>query len=264
VFTPKRLIDFDAIWVSDKLAACPENIIPEYTWLYGIADSQGSFELTNLRAVWAKAYAGVRPHYTLSDLGYCLQVFHNVGLLFIWEVDGKRYGHWTGSTKKGRLPAPTHKNRFQRFAPEVPQNKLFDYKIKAMAGGTQGTIQNGFAFGLPLPLVKDSLSLTKSQDTESEPPSPSEGERDRHEEKTTARPRNQKLALSGTEESAVHAAAKYAAAERTARQVRNGLGRPDVTGNSGNGVSSHSKEMGLRATDARRAAGHRGDDEGGD
>src|SRR5574337_1114273 len=54
---PKRVIDFEAMWASDKLAACAVWARREYAWLYGLADCSGSFELSNLRVVWGK----VRP-----------------------------------------------------------------------------------------------------------------------------------------------------------------------------------------------------------
>ena len=54
---PKRVIDFDALWASDKLAACARWAQAEYAWLYGLADASGSFELTNLRVIWGRAAA---------------------------------------------------------------------------------------------------------------------------------------------------------------------------------------------------------------
>ncbi len=36
---PKRVIDFDAMWASDKLAACADWAQAEYAWLYGLADA---------------------------------------------------------------------------------------------------------------------------------------------------------------------------------------------------------------------------------
>src|SRR4029077_1650008 len=44
---PKRVLDFDAMWGSDKLAACAPWAQAEYAWLYGLADASGCFEVTN-------------------------------------------------------------------------------------------------------------------------------------------------------------------------------------------------------------------------
>ncbi len=38
---PKRVLDFDALWASDKLAACADWAQAEYAWLYGLADASG-------------------------------------------------------------------------------------------------------------------------------------------------------------------------------------------------------------------------------
>ena len=54
---PKRVLDFDAMWAYDKIAACAEWAKAEYAWIYGLADANGSFELTNLRVLWCKVSA---------------------------------------------------------------------------------------------------------------------------------------------------------------------------------------------------------------
>jgi hypothetical protein len=51
---PKRVIDFDAMWASDKIAACAEWAQAEYAWLYGLADCAGCFECTSLRVIWGR------------------------------------------------------------------------------------------------------------------------------------------------------------------------------------------------------------------
>src|SRR5579864_1929269 len=62
---PKRVIDFDAMWGSDKLAACAEWAQAEYAWLYGLADASGCFELTNLRVIWGRV-AAIRRNLSLN------------------------------------------------------------------------------------------------------------------------------------------------------------------------------------------------------
>jgi hypothetical protein len=42
---PKRVLDFDAMWGSDKLACCADWAQAEYAWLYGLADASGCFEI---------------------------------------------------------------------------------------------------------------------------------------------------------------------------------------------------------------------------
>jgi len=125
---PKRVIDFDAMWAADKIAACAEWAQPEYAWCYGMADANGSFELTNLRVLFGRV-AAVRKNLSIERFEQCIDEWHEKGLLFIWPQDGKRYGHWTGSDKPGRLPRESR--RTPRYgpilAPPVPKEELKAY-----------------------------------------------------------------------------------------------------------------------------------------
>jgi hypothetical protein len=132
---PKRVIDFDAIWASDKIAACAEWAQAEYAWLYGLADCCGCFELTNLRVIWGRV-AAVRRNLSLERLEQVFDEFHDKGLLFRWNENGKRYGHWTGSDVPGRLPPPSWRNRLERLAPPVPAEQLAKY-----LGGDAGRLK---------------------------------------------------------------------------------------------------------------------------
>jgi hypothetical protein len=123
---PKRVLDFDALWASDKIAALPGWAQAEYAWLYGLADASGSFELTNLRVIWGRV-AAIRKDLTLERLEELFQEFIARGLLFTWEAGGKRYGHWTGSDVPGRLPPPSWRARLERLAPPVPKRELAAY-----------------------------------------------------------------------------------------------------------------------------------------
>jgi len=120
------VIDFDAMWASDKIAACAEWAQAEYAWLYGLADCAGCFELTNIRVIWGRV-AAIRKNLSLERLEQVLDEFHTHGLLFIWHENGKRYGHWTGSDVPGRLPPPSWRNRLERLAPPVPGEQLAKY-----------------------------------------------------------------------------------------------------------------------------------------
>jgi hypothetical protein len=130
---PKRVIDFDAMWGSDKLAACAEWAQGEYAWLYGLADASGCFELTNLRVIWGRV-AAIRRNLSLERLEQVFHEFQNKGLLFVWEVNGKRYGHWTGSDVPGRLPPPSWRMRLERLAPPVPKQQLAEFTSRFSRG----------------------------------------------------------------------------------------------------------------------------------
>jgi hypothetical protein len=130
---PKRVIDFDAMWGSDKLASCAAWAQAEYAWLYGLADACGCFEITNLRVIWGRV-AAIRGNLTLERLQQVFDEFQDKGLLFVWECDGKRYAHWTGSDVPGRLPAPSWRMRLERFAPPVPKQQLEKYMTRFARG----------------------------------------------------------------------------------------------------------------------------------
>jgi hypothetical protein len=130
---PKRVIDFDAMWGSDKLAACAAWAQAEYAWLYGLADASGCFELTNLRVIWGRV-AAIRANLTIERLEQVFAEFQEKGLLFVWEHEGKRYAHWTGSDVPGRLPPPSWRMRLEKFAPPVPKQRLAEYMAKFARG----------------------------------------------------------------------------------------------------------------------------------
>ena len=139
---PKRVIDFDAMWGSDKLASCAEWAQAEYAWLYGLADASGCFELTNLRVIWGRV-AAVRRNLTIERLEQVFGEFQDKGLLFVWEQDGKRYGHWTGSDVPGRLPPPSWRMRLERLAPPVPKQQFAEY-VSRFARGRASLPGGGF------------------------------------------------------------------------------------------------------------------------
>jgi hypothetical protein len=134
---PKRVLDFDAMWASDKLAACAEWAQVEYAWFYGLADCNGCFELTNIRVIWGRV-AAVRKNLSLERVAQVFDEFHDKGLLFRWSDGGKRYGHWTGSDVPGRLPPPSWRNRLERLAPPVPRAALEGYVAAFRRSEKQG------------------------------------------------------------------------------------------------------------------------------
>lgn len=135
---PKRVLDFDALWASDKLASCAEWAQSEYAWLYGLADASGSFEMTNLRVIWGRV-AAIRKNLTLERLQEIFDEFIARGLLFTWDENGKRYGHWTGSDIPGRLPAPSWRARLEKLAPPVPPEALAVYSAR-FGGSKEGIV----------------------------------------------------------------------------------------------------------------------------
>ena len=93
---PKRVIDFDAMWASDKLAACAEWAQAEYAWLYGLADASGCFEVTNLRVIWGRV-AAIRRDLTIERLEKVFAEFQDKGLLFVWDTKASDTGTGRGA-----------------------------------------------------------------------------------------------------------------------------------------------------------------------
>lgn len=124
---PSRMIDFDALWTSDKLASCKEAFRVEYVWLYGLADANGCFEI-NVRSIHSRV-SSIRPKLSMNRITAILEEFHQKGLLFIWNAD-KTYGYWTGSNKKGRLPKESERHRFKRLTQPVPTEELAKYESR--------------------------------------------------------------------------------------------------------------------------------------
>jgi hypothetical protein len=144
---PKRVLDFDALWASDKLASCAEWAQSEYAWLYGLADASGSFEMTNLRVIWGRV-AAIRKNLTIERLQEIFDEFIARGLLFTWEENGKRYGHWTGSDVPGRLPAPSWRARLEKLAPPVPRDGLAAYSA-GFGGSKEDIVARAGARAIP-------------------------------------------------------------------------------------------------------------------
>jgi hypothetical protein len=153
---PKRILDGEALWGSTKLSRCPEWMIPEYAWLYPLCDGNGSFEI-NLKVIHGKV-SPIRPHFSVDDLQNILREFHRHGLLFVWEEGAKRYGHWTGSERPGRLPPPSERPRYQLFAPKVPKDLLEKYLHEYRGkGSTSVGVGVGFGFGMVLEGASEGL-----------------------------------------------------------------------------------------------------------
>jgi hypothetical protein len=182
---PKRVIDGDAIWGSNRLTTVPPSAQREYPWLYPLADSNGSFEITNLRTIWGKVYINRPDVPDVQNLDAILRDYNNRGLLFIWEQGGKRYAHWTNSHKPGRLPpksrrAIRHENLLAPIVPTAELEKYTSYFTeqssdasgKATLGLPSGYPPAAKALALALALVKDKNTLSESQ----EPGTGDEGE----------------------------------------------------------------------------------------
>lgn len=125
---PKRIIDGEAMWASEKIRALPAWAKAEFAWLLPLAMANGVFEC-DFRRIWATCYAYGRPEMSMEQLVEVFHSFSAVGLLFRWrESDGKEWGHWVGISKIGRLPPQSRIYRkHETCGPEPPKKLLLEF-----------------------------------------------------------------------------------------------------------------------------------------
>lgn len=148
---PARIIDFEALWFSEKLARCEEKNRVEYAWFYGLADANGSFEM-NLVAIHAKVSA-IRSRMTIRRIKDIFADFETHGLVFTWQQNGKCWAHFTKSDVPGRLPAISTRHRYKLFAPNVPAKELTEFTSRCCHDyimTTSANIRTGVGVGVEL------------------------------------------------------------------------------------------------------------------
>ena len=137
---PKRIVDGEGIWKSDKIAQIePARFRAEFANLLPLALSNGSFEC-NARSIWATCYGYNRPDVTPEDVVAILDEFERVKLLFRWTVAGKAWGFWVGIDRPGRLPSPARqRERHEKTGEIVPQDQLHEF-LREPTGNQQDSI----------------------------------------------------------------------------------------------------------------------------
>ena len=103
---PKRIIDGEAVWTSNKLERIPQRFRSEYAWILPLAQANGCFECSP-KLVWSKCYSGIREDWTKDDVAKMLDEFGKAKLLFRWKVGENTFGFFIGAQKEGRLPPPS-------------------------------------------------------------------------------------------------------------------------------------------------------------
>lgn len=109
---PKRMVDGDALWVSEKLEQVPVEYRGDYAWLLPLAQVNGCFECSP-SVVWRECYAARRPDRTIEATAAILTAFESAKMLFRWTVDGKTYGFFPGVQKEGRLPSASERGKYR-------------------------------------------------------------------------------------------------------------------------------------------------------
>ncbi len=172
---PKRVLDGEAVWSSDKLAAVePKWMRAEFANLVPLALANGVFEVSS-RKVWSKVYGYNRPEISVGDVDAILKEFERVGLLFRWTEGNKEWGYWIGIEKPGRLPpASRTERRPETLGPDPPKEKLEKYRREGggypagshrVASGYPGSGSgSGSGLGAGASFAGRKLRLTKTDD----------------------------------------------------------------------------------------------------
>ncbi len=154
---PKRVIDGEGLWRSDKIASIePAWIRPEFANLVPLARANGSFEC-NMRLVYTQVYAYNRPEVTIEMVAQILAELQRVKLLFRWtDAGGKSWGYWIGINQPGRLPSPSRVDRKHEQLGAVPPTEALRKFLGMETTGeplashsvTNGEVGFGFGSGL--------------------------------------------------------------------------------------------------------------------
>lgn len=166
---PKRVVDGDALWRSDKLAQVePIWMRAEYANLVPLAHANGSFE-AGTRRIWSNVYSYNRPEITLEKVEALLDEFERVRLLFRWEDStAKRWGYWVGIDKTGRLPSKSRlEKKHETLGATPPDDKLNAFlnsagQPMASHSSTNGEVGFGFGFGFGSGFGSNTLSEDKT------------------------------------------------------------------------------------------------------
>lgn len=113
---PKRVIDGEGVWKSEKLKHLDISVRSEYSNILPIATSNGVFEC-DPALVWSAVYSFNRPEITREITEQILEEFASGGLLYRWIVDGKTWGYFVGIDKPGRLPGPSRAGIHEKAGP---------------------------------------------------------------------------------------------------------------------------------------------------
>ena len=142
---PKRLLDGDRLWRSDKLKRVqPASFRAEYANMLPLALADGTFEC-NPDRVWYEVYAYNRPDVCTENVQKILDEFERVKLLFRWQdSDGKTWGFWTGIEKT--LPTPERIGQCRyKVGQTVPKQQLAEFLGSAPCSTVQQCSSDGVA-----------------------------------------------------------------------------------------------------------------------
>lgn len=160
---PKRLIDGEDMWMSDKLLNVPVEFRAEYAFLRPLAEANGVFEL-NARKIWRTAYCYLRPEITPEIVHLILAAFKRAGLLESGDYDGKTWGWWVGIERD--LPSESSLKRGDYKLRGIPDAGQFLVDHKPIPCGSD--VDHNAIPGTPMGTTRAVLELVLDSDLELE------------------------------------------------------------------------------------------------
>lgn len=116
---PKRVVDGEALWLSEKVKSLPPQYRMHYANWIPLAEANGVFE-ANPERIQARLYAFLMPNITIRQVKNILSLMIAAGLVQVWEEGGKTWGYFIGIEKAGRLPSLKHLDRYSSLPPAPP------------------------------------------------------------------------------------------------------------------------------------------------
>lgn len=122
----KRMVDYGALWNSDKVRQLEPRHQSEVAYLFGLANEFGKFEC-DARSIWAQAYSRNRVDWSVDDVAALLDDFARVKLLFRWTAaGGKVWAFFVGTHKPSRLLPPSKRENAPR-GPKIPRDAFCEF-----------------------------------------------------------------------------------------------------------------------------------------
>lgn len=134
---PKRIVDGEALWTSDKLLRLPVKYRAEFANLIPLASASGSFEADGQK-IWRAVYSYNRPDVTPQKVADILTALELAKMLFRWtDAEGKIWGYFPGIDKPGRLPARSQVERKNFTGGPFPPTERLNAFLQQNAEGLQ-------------------------------------------------------------------------------------------------------------------------------
>ena len=116
---PKRFVDGEALWLSDKVKNLPAEYRMHYANWIPMAEANGVFE-ANVDRIRTRVYSFLRPDITGEKVADVLRCLIDAKLVRTWDENGKTWGYFIGIEKSGRLPELRHLDRYKNLPPSPP------------------------------------------------------------------------------------------------------------------------------------------------